>query len=168
MERTVPRAGLEEVELYIRTYFSLLRSTTEVQIRTLEEVHAGVGSSLHARARSPQPDMSALIYSSLRLPGCIRSVERVVLGQSQEVFRQGGMGDVEVWQAAPAAARRRRAFYDGAGTLACYIASYTDIDDLLPLMTAFQIEWNKMHRLLRRSQARGLLEGGHEDLEALA
>lgn len=168
MERTVPRAGLEEVELYIRTYFSLLRSTTEVQIRTLEEAHAGVGSSLHARARSPQPDMSALIYSSLRLPGSIRAVERVVLGQSQEVFRQGGMGDVEVWHAAPAAARRRRAFYDGAGTLAAYIASYTDIDDLIPLLTAFQIEWNKMHRLLRRSQARSLLEGRHEDPGALA
>lgn len=164
----MPRAGSEEVELYIRTYFSLLRSTTEVQIRTLEEVHAGVGSSLHARARSPQPDMSALIYSSLRLPGCIRAVERVVLGQSQEVFRQGGMGDVEAWPAAPAAARRRRAFYNGAGTLACYIASYTDIDDLIPLLTAFQIEWNKLHRLLRRSQARGLLDGRHESAEALA
>ena len=51
MDRTVPRTGSEEVELYIRTYYSLLRSTTDVQIRSLEEVHTNMGSSLHPSAR---------------------------------------------------------------------------------------------------------------------
>ena len=163
MERTLPRADAEEIELYIRTYFSLLRASTDVQIRSLEEVHAGVGSSLHARARSPQPDMGALIYSSLRLPLCMADVDRVILGQSQEVFRQHGLGDVEEWEPAPTAARRRRAFYDRAGRLACYIASYTDIDDLIPLLTAFQIEWNKMHRLVRGERVRASLLNRPED-----
>ncbi len=168
MDRTVPRTGSEEIELYIRTYYSLLRSTTDVQVRTLEEVHAGMGSSLHPRAQSPGPDMSALIYTSLRLPACITQVERVVLGQSREVFLQHGVGDVEGWEAVASKARRRRSYFDRRSTLALYIASGSDIDDILPMLTGFQIEWNKMHRRLRGEQARAFLEAASEEDEPLA
>ena len=34
MERTVPKTASEEIELYLRTIYSLLRTTTEIQIRT--------------------------------------------------------------------------------------------------------------------------------------
>jgi hypothetical protein len=159
MDREVPRTGSEEIELYIRTYYSLLRSTAEVQIRTLEEVHAEMASSLHPSARSPEPDMPALIYSSLRLPACIAEVERVILGQSAEVFQRRGVGDVRSWATVSARARRRRSYYDGAGTLACYIASASDIDDILPMLTAFQIEWNKLHTRTQGAQVRRFLEG---------
>jgi hypothetical protein len=168
MDRTVPRTGSEEIELYIRTYYSLLRSTTDVQVRTLEEVHAGMGSSLHPRAQSGTPDMSALIYASLRLPACITDVERVVLGQSLEVFQQHGLGEVEGWEPVAAKARRRRSAFDRRSTLALYIASGSDIDDILPLLTAFQIEWNKMHRRLRGEQVRSFLESAPRDEESFA
>jgi hypothetical protein len=168
MDRTVPRTGSEEIELYIRTYFSLLRSTTDVQIRTLEEVHANMGSSLHPDARGPHPDMSAFIYSLLRLPSCIAEVERVILGQSQEVFEQHGLGNVEAWQEVAAKARRRRSFYDGEENLACYVASGSDIDDMLPMLTAFQIEWNKLHRLLSGEQVRVFLENPVEGEDGIA
>ncbi|MEW6717711.1 MAG: hypothetical protein AB1345_09435 [Chloroflexota bacterium] len=149
MERTVPRTGSEEVELYLRTYYSLLRSTDEVRVRTLEEVHAGMKSLLHPLAREPQLDLSAFIYCLLRLPECIPQVQLVVLGQSYETFRRHGFGDVEGWKSVFGVARRRRSLFDGQGTLACYIASRSDIDDIIPQLTAFQIEWNKMHRLLQ-------------------
>ena len=168
MDRTVPRTGSEEIELYIRTYYSLLRSTTDVQVRTLEEVHAGMGSSLHPRAQGLSPDMSALIYTSLRLPTCITQVDRVILGQSHEVFSQHGLADVETWEPVAAKARRRRSFFDRSSTLACYIASGSDIDDILPILTGFQIEWNKMHRLLRGEQARAFLEAASDEDEPLA
>jgi hypothetical protein len=168
MDRTVPRTGSEEIELYIRTYYSLLRSTTDVQVRTLEEVHAGMGSSLHPRAQSPGPDMSALIYASLRLPACITEVERVVLGQSREVFQQHGLGEVEDWEPVEAKARRRKSYFDRRSTLALYIVSGSDIDDIVPLLTAFQIEWNKMHRRLRGDQVRAFLESEAGDEESLA
>jgi hypothetical protein len=168
MDRTVPRTGSEEIELYIRTYYSLLRSTADVQVRTLEEVHANMGSSLHLRAQSMTPDLSAFIYSSLRLPACIVDVDRVVLGQSEFVFRQRAVGDVETWQPVVAKARRRRCYYDGRGTLACYIASGSDIDDIIPMLTAFQLEWNKFHRLMRGEQTRALLRGQSEDDETVA
>lgn len=168
MDRTVPRTGSEEIELYIRTYYSLLRSTTEVQVRSLEEVHAGMGSSLHPRAQSPDPDMSALIYASLRLPSCVLVVERVILGQSLEVFAQHGLADVEAWEPVAARARRRRSFFDRRSTLACLIASGSDIDDMVPILTGFQIEWNKMHRRLRGEQVRAFLEAASDEEESLA
>src|SRR4030067_394715 len=97
MDRKLPGRGSEDIELYIRTYYSLLRSSADVQIRTLEEVHANMGSSLHPRARGLDPDLPAFIYGSLRLPPCIVQVERVLLGQTSELFRQRGFGDVEAW-----------------------------------------------------------------------
>jgi len=146
----VPSTASEEVELYLRTYYSLLRSTADVQIRTLEEVHAGMNSLLHPAARADTPDMAALIYSLLRLPGCMPRVRRVLLGQSLEVFARAGYEAVESWEAVSAPARRRRCFFDGHETLACFIASRSDIDDVIPLLTAYQIEWNKLHRRLLR------------------
>ena len=46
MERTVPSTISEEIELYLRTYYSLLRTTAEVQIRTLEEENTRLKSDL--------------------------------------------------------------------------------------------------------------------------
>ncbi len=145
MERTVPHTASDEVELYLRTYYSLLRSTSEVQILTLEEAHSGMNSLLHPHARDEIPDMSAFIYSLLRLPECIHRVRTVVLGQSIAVFRRGGYHDIETWQEVSAQARRRRCFFDGENKLACLIASQSDIDDIVPALTALQIEWEKLH-----------------------
>ena len=150
MERTLPRTETEEIELYGRTYYSLLRSTAEVRIRSLEEVHGGMKSLLHAGARSATPDIPALIYTLLRLPDCILDTQLVVMGQSPDVFSRAGYGDITAWEEVSAPARRRRSYYDGGSILACLIASRSDIDDLIPLLTAFQIEWNKLHTLLRR------------------
>lgn len=148
MERTVPTRASEEIDLYIRTMYSLLRSTTPVRIRTLEEVHAGMNSSLHIFARQDKPDISSFIYANLRLPACIPDVKTVLLGQSATVFEQSGYKNVDNWQDVTAPARRRRCFFDGKSTLACYIASRSDIDDVVPMLTAYQIEWNKLHELL--------------------
>ncbi len=148
MERTVPTRASEEIDLYIRTMYSLLRSTTPVRIRTLEEVHAGMNSSLHPLARQETPDISSFIYANLRLPDCLPDVKAVLLGQSATVFDQSGFEKIEQWQEVTARARRRRCFYDGKGLLACYIASRSDIDDVVPMLTAYQIEWNKLHQRL--------------------
>jgi hypothetical protein len=139
MERTVPSTASEEVELYLRTYYSLLRSTTDVHIRTLEEVHAVMRSLLHPNARESTPDVGAFIYSLLRLPACIHTVQLVVLGQSTEVFARHGYEQLESWETVSAVARRRRCFYNQCETLACFIASRSEIDDVIPILTAFQI-----------------------------
>jgi len=121
-----------------------------VQIRSLEEVHAGMNSLLHQHARDRAPDMTAFIYALLRLPECVREVREIVLGQSSSVFKEAGMGNVWNWEQVNGKARRRRCFYNkDEGILACIIASRSDIDDVIPMLTAYQIEWNKIHRLLQ-------------------
>jgi hypothetical protein len=149
MERTVPKSATDEIDLYLRTIYSLLRSTTEVQVRTLEEVHAGMNSSLHPDARKVSLDLSALIYSSLRLPSCIMRTRSIVLGQSVQLFSRHGYPEVENWLPVTARARRRSSYFDGNSTLAVFIASRSDIEDIVPTLTAFQIEWNKMHQFLQ-------------------
>ena len=171
MERTVPTRASDEIDLYLRTIYSLLRSTTRVRIRTLEEVHAGMNSSLHPLARFTEPDISSMIYAILRLPACIIDVKAVLLGQSATVFEQSGLKNVESWQEVTARARRRRCFYNGKDLLACYIASRSDIDDVVPMLTAFQIEWNKMHGFLQElslHEVEMLSVDSPEDMEALA
>ncbi len=141
-------AGKRDVELYIRTYNTLLRSSGEVSLKALVQAHYNIDSSLHPDARSPYPDMSAFIYSVLRLPVSIVSCNLVLLGQSEEMFLQQGFA-VNTWKSVTASARRRKWFYDGHETLAVYVASVSDTDDIVPILVAFQIEWNKMYYLLR-------------------
>jgi len=152
MDRNVPRTGSEEIELYVRTYYSLLRSSEDVQIKTLVEAHAQMESLLHLHARDETPDMSAFLYSVLRLPEQMGAVRLVILGQSREVFARHGVALDGGWVSAPSRARRRRAVFNGQDTLAVFIASHSDIDDLIPMLTAFQIEWNKLHRRLQTTE----------------
>lgn len=46
------------------------------------------------------------------------------------------------------------------GILAVFVASASDIDDLVPIVTAYQIEWNKMHALLSGSEQGNKLAAG--------
>ncbi|MEZ4770815.1 MAG: hypothetical protein R2844_20665 [Caldilineales bacterium] len=158
MIRTVPETINEDIDLYIRTYYSLLRSSQPIRVRSLEDTHAGMRASLHPHAADDEPDVSALAYASARLPACMHRVELVLLGQSDEVFYSRGGLDISDWSRVYAIARRRKMFYDGKGTLACYISSVTDIDDLIPILTAYQIEWNKLHQRFQQTDtARAIL-----------
>ena len=148
MIRDIPSRGNEEIELYMRTYYSLLRSTSDIRVRSLEETHSAMDSSLHVSADESTSDISAFVYSVMRLPQCLPQVDLVLMGQSDEVFDRRGYPDVEKWQSVTAHSRRRKMFFDGKHTLAAFIASVSDIDDLIPMLTAYQIEWNKLHARL--------------------
>lgn len=151
MERTTPQSASKQIDLYLQTLYSLLRTSADVQIRTFEEIHANINSPLHHGARSQSPDLSAFIYATLRLPDCMPVTHTVILGHSAKVFAEHGYTDVETWQKVSARARRRRCFFDGNDTLACFIGSRSDIEDLIPVLTAYQIEWNKLNLLLARA-----------------
>ncbi|MDQ7025087.1 MAG: hypothetical protein Q9P44_05960 [Anaerolineae bacterium] len=158
MERTVPKTGGEEIQLYMRTYYSLLRSSGVIQIETLVESHIAMQSSLHVGAAKLQPDVSSLLYSALRLPPCIKESNLVLIGQTEQSFVDAGYHEISQWTRVYAPGRRRRTLFDGKSTLVVYIASRSDIDDLVPILTAYQIEWNKLHLLLKDTQARQFLE----------
>ncbi len=139
----------EAVEVYHRTYTTVLRSTGETRLRVLEASHKAMGSSLHGLAASSQPDLGAFIYAIRRLPEAILRAQLIVMGQSAETFHREGVADLNTWAEAGAPGRRRRWYDDGKGTLAVLIASASDVDDLVPTLVAFQIEWNKLNSVLR-------------------
>jgi hypothetical protein len=148
MDRQPPRATSDEIDLYIRTYYSLLRSSGDVRVRAFEEAHLFSRSSLHLGAEDPSPDLAAFAYSAARLPDCMPSIRKVVLGQSMAQFQAAGF-PIETWQVVRTRGRRRPLRWDGKQTLAVFVASGSDIDDLVPILTAYQIEWNKLRdRLL--------------------
>ena len=127
MLRTLPETINTEIDLYIRTYYSLLRSSEPVRIRSLEDSYSLTKASLHPDPSDPAIDVAAFTYAVSRLPDCINGVDRVVLGQSEDVFLDRGKEDISSWQRVFATARRRKMFYNGESTLACFISSVSDI-----------------------------------------
>lgn len=169
-DEEIPK-GRREVELYIRTYMTLLQSSGAVSVRSLEPAHMASGSSLHAGAEEPEPDLNAFLYSANRIPACIVHVNHISLGQTRNAFINLGHEDIESWQPVSAPGRRRRWYWDGQDNLAAYISSTSDLDDFVPSLVAYQIEWNKMSRLLRaapnvRDHFLGLEGEPDEPLEA--
>lgn len=140
--------GRREVELYVRTYMTLLQSSGAVSVSSLEPAHLTAGSSLHAGAEDPEPDLNAFLYSANRIPGCIVHVRHIILGQTHNAFVRAGFDRLDEWTSESAPGRRRRWHWDGADVLAAYIASTSDLDDFIPSIVAYQLEWNKMHNLL--------------------
>ena len=144
-----PVASKPEIDLFLRAMHTLLRSSGEVQLRALSETYAAMESSLHVRLQDDVPDLASLTYATLRLPACIPQVKHVLLGQTDETFRRQGFGAIERWQPVEARSRRRKMRFDGTDTLAMYIASPSDVDDLVPTLLALELEWNKLHSRLR-------------------
>ena len=152
----------DAVELYQRTYSTLLRSSGETRLRVLEPSHRAMESSLHPLAGRDELDLGAFLYAIRRLPAGIVRARRIVMGQDPAQFARSGIGPLEEWEPVEAPARRRR-WYDGGGdTLAVLLASESDVDDLVPTLVAFQIEWNKINQRMR---AAGWPEGDDHDPE---
>src|SRR3712207_7362340 len=88
----------DEVELYHRTYTTLLRSSGETLLRVLEPAHRGMASSLHPLAASEDLDLGAFLYATHRLPDRIWATTVVVMGQEAEQFARHGIGPLEEWE----------------------------------------------------------------------
>ena len=108
-----------------------------------------MNSSLHPLAASEDLDLGAFLYATRRLPDEVADAKVIVLGQEAIVFMRNGIGPIEEWEPLEAPARRRRWFHDGGGTLAVLLASASDLDDLIPTLVAYQIEWNKIRVKMR-------------------
>ena len=88
----------DEVELYQRTYSTLLRSSGETRLRVLEPSHRAMGSSLHPHADDDEPDLGAFLYAIRRLPDAIVRAELIVMGQEAALFARAGFGPLESWE----------------------------------------------------------------------
>jgi hypothetical protein len=149
--RRVAAQVSDEVDLYHRTYTTLLRSSGETLLRVLEPSHRSMTSSLHALAGSDELDLGAFLYAIRRLPDAVSAARVIIMGQEAEVFARHGIGPLDEWTPLEAPARRRRWYDDAHGTMAVLLASASDLDDLIPTLVAYQIEWNKLRVRLRTS-----------------
>ena len=156
--------GTAMPELYARTYMTLLRSSGTVRVHALQAAHARMRSSLHALAARSEPDAGAFIYAIQRLPLCVAKVSKVIIGQEGEQFRAVLGPEVETWERVEAAARRRAWRWDSQTTLTVHASSPSDLDDVIPCLVAYQMEWNKLHAALRRQ----FRDGAGETLAAIA
>src|SRR6476659_17496 len=143
----------DEVELYHRTYTTLLRSSGETLLRVLEPSHRSMNSSLHPLAATSEIDLGAFLYAMRRLPKGIWRATVIAMGQEAHAFRRAGIGPLESWDPVEAPARRRWWFDSGMGTMAVLLASGSDLDDLIPTLVAYQVEWNKLRSVLRGTRA---------------
>ncbi len=148
-------AVAEAVSLYHRTYSTILKSSGETRLRVLEASHKAMLSSLHPLAGSPDLDLGAFLYACRRLPWAIHRTRHVVMSQAAEIFHRQGYPDFDQWQETSAPGRRRR-WYDGGETLGVLIASPSDVDDLVPTLVAYQIEWNKINAKLGKLEDESL------------
>lgn len=132
------------IKEFVEACYQTLKSSGAVPIARLEEKYLSMSPCMHEKALSSEIDTSAMGYVYPRLPKCIFDVSHIYLGQSESIFKEAGL-DVEQWEETHAKARRRRYLYDGKSRLAVFLSSKSDIDDVIPTLLCFQIEWNKIH-----------------------
>ncbi|HRN70759.1 MAG TPA: hypothetical protein PLS49_06280 [Candidatus Woesebacteria bacterium] len=140
----------QKTNVFIQAYRSFLTAEGNMHIDQVEQLYKEMHSSLHTKAGSEEIDIEAFMYSFLRLPPLMHQIKRIIMAQTDEIFHREGY-KIEFWQDVHAPARRRKIYFDGETTFAAFINSVTDVDDVVCLLTAFQIEWNKMHAKLQET-----------------
>ena len=147
MIRTVPETTGEGIELYIRTYYSL-------SAQFGRHSHPLAGGDSRRNEVEPAPGrrnggVRRMAPSSTRPCACPTASSRRA-GWSWASRRKSSCAGAARHhghgQRVDAPARRRRMLFDGKNTIAAFVSSVSDIDDLIPCLTAYQIEWNKLHR----------------------
>ncbi|MFA7676313.1 MAG: hypothetical protein WCY28_02825, partial [Candidatus Shapirobacteria bacterium] len=152
MSSLLPTSNISSIENHIRFYRTALKSNLEVTIHSLSASHLKMHSLLHPfGANQKEVDFSALIYSLNRLPKIIDEAEKIILGQSPEVFEKAGYKNVANWKEVKSKSRRRVAHFNSQkNILAYFIASVSDIDDITNTLIALQTEWNKFNQIFHK------------------
>jgi hypothetical protein len=91
--------SISSIENHIRSYRSALKSNLEITINSLSASHLKMNSVLHPLGSSSQKiDFSSFSYSLDRLPQINQSVDKIIMGQSPEVFSQAAYGNITQWK----------------------------------------------------------------------
>ncbi len=153
MPSILPNSNISSIENHIRFYRTALKSNLEITIHSLSPSHLRMNSILHPfGSNQKEVDFSALVYALDRLPKTISETEKVVLGQSPEIFEEAGYENVTQWPEAKSKSRRRIAHFNSQkNILAYFIASISDIDDIVNTLITLQTEWNKFNQLFHKS-----------------
>lgn len=135
-------------KLYINAYRSFLKGEGLMGIDQIEGLYKKMTPSIHKKANSSDLDIEGFMYASFRLPFQIKYVKEVVMAQTEDIFQRNGY-KINFWKLVQAPARRRKMYFDQEHTLSVFINSVTDLDDMVGLLCAYSIEWNKIHSILK-------------------
>lgn len=152
MPSLLSTSNISSIENNVRSYRSALKSSLEITINSLSTPHLKMKSLLHPFGQNENIiDFSTLIYSINRLPPVMTETEKIILGQSPEVFETAGYKNINKWPEVKSKNRRRVAYFNSEkNILAYFIASVSDIDDIVNILIALQTEWNKGYQLLHK------------------
>ncbi len=140
----------EGINRFIQLTYMTLCSSGPIPLQRLESTYKGMECSIHEFASTDKFDIVAFQYVCSRLPICIFSARNILFGQSESFLEESGV-PMSAWTEVYAKSRRRRYLFDGNDTLIAFLASKSDLDDVIPSLLALQIEWNKCNRLLRKA-----------------
>lgn len=142
-----PQVDTNATDLFVTIYRSFLKDGGSLRIEQILTPYQAMRPALHPGAVTSEIDFPAFLYSSLRLPPEIATHPHIILAQSDEMLLREGY-KIKSWKETTATARRRKMLVGPEGKLAVFINSVTDVDDIVCLLTAYQIEYEKIHERL--------------------
>ncbi len=142
------KAPEDSIEAHRRFYLGLLGSERSVRLSSLIPSYRVMRPLSHQKIEQREIDAAVLNYSLSRLPSCVHRTKRIFLIQNKQDLVDQGV-NIQSWRQVTARARRRFSFWDrSSGTLVVFIASPSDIDDLVNLLVAYKVEREKIKSLL--------------------
>lgn len=135
-----------KTELFIKSYRSFLQTSGEMSVNQFERLYKNSTPALHQKVNGDEIDVHAFTYAYLRFPAIMHKIDRIILAQTDEIFYKNGF-KINDWIKLSTPARRRKIYTDN-DRLAIIINSVSDVDDIVTILCALQIEWNKINVLL--------------------
>lgn len=143
------------VRQHIKAYYSKLLSGQEFCISDIELTYRQMSPSIHRKLSTDDVDVDVLNYCLNRLPPQIYFTKNIVIAQNRQILLNNGY-DVNSWIKVESNSRRRKSFYSPTlATIAFVIASDADIDDLINILIATEIELNKIKNKLKAGDDMG-------------
>jgi hypothetical protein len=149
------RSSEISIREFIDNYYRQLLTGKDIPLSQFVPGYKKVLPSIHQHLNDPdRVDLSALSYALERLPEEIFETRRIVMSATDKGFADTGLYiesglKTGLWVKTIASRRRRRCFYHpSSGTLACYVTSPSDVDDIVNCAISFILEWQKIGRLI--------------------
>lgn len=136
------------VRQHIKAYYTRLLSGKEFSILDLEESYRRMSPSIHHNQSTDDIDLDALSYCLNRIPPQVLEAGTFVIGQNRQRIIAAGY-EIDSWKEVSSRSRRRRSFISpDSKVITSIISSDADIDDLVNILIAVEIEFSKIrHRL---------------------
>ncbi len=134
---------------HIKKYYHLLRTSDRLRLTSLYPTYFQMHSVMHKQASHQDFfDYEAFTYAINRLPIQIIDTGLALFCKDENDLKDHNI-DLSSWQTVTSNARRRSTFFNPqTRQLLFFVNSKSDIDDIINCLLAFQIEWNKLPKLI--------------------